>query len=377
MTHNEDVEATEDNEVTQTAPLSFCGVDQAHGEIEDAAQHALSPERPISTHSEGRQGIDVDQIDDSTLHHVSARHGRSRVAKSKRRSRRTTAPIVVHNGVTTDGLSEISDYMEIVLHKAKERDLQYSILLERLQDELQLAIDDREAMQTEVISIRQEKEDQSGLLKDQKGKMVMYETKLKRFKIFMDGLGNDMSALQKGTIDSDRKRKALVKEGEVLRVEREALSQEINKHYEEALKTRSDAGALCTGLSKELNEQITRGNYLEQELKEKVGMLAEERDSRARLENQLKETKALHELRIGTEKATEQRMEEMLRDSSKALCDKLTDLCEAIEGDPNQASVASLTAEMSTAIGSLSAQAGTTVNDLSTVKDLISKLNER
>ena len=334
----------------------------------------VPPIEPLSPvmHSQGKphtvhHGGANENYVDTALHHIADRAPTPRVSKTKSKaSRRAKAPTVSQDQASSD----ISDYMQIIAYKIRQNEeiasAKFATEHERLEAKLQQTLEAKQALEEELNEALQLKDGLAASLDKQRVTVKTYESRLSRFKIFIDGLGNDVDALKKDANAARRKGEQLTQEGEDHKAERDALSNQLNVCAERSAQLKDEALKACQETQSELQAAILHRNYLDQQLSEKVGLLAEERDRRSHLERQLTSTAN-----------SDQTPFRRLKSDSDTMFDKLYEIHAALEESQSTAQTSDLLEKTLAAVQAVNSQTIATADDIISVKALLETLSER
>ncbi|KAK5012994.1 hypothetical protein LTR39_003866, partial [Cryomyces antarcticus] len=140
-----------------------------------------------------------------------------------------------------------------------------------------------------------ENADLQAKLHSHNGQLAKYQTKISDLQKFVAGLGNDFNRVRDDSISIQRRIHNLVLEGSRSEKEREKVQQYLASCMEKSIQVRDDAIKVCTETWAQVQEMNQSKIFLEAQLGEKVGLLAEERDRRMLLEKHLAVTAQTHE----------------------------------------------------------------------------------
>ncbi|KAK3691772.1 hypothetical protein LTR37_018430 [Vermiconidia calcicola] len=331
----------------------------------------LSPIQRRSTPNETPQDSDVAESGvNHSSHRVPDRQGSARVSKRKSKAPRktsTTAP-----GATgAENNSDIMDYMQILAFKVRQKEQSCLARIENermtMQAELQSARETKHMLEEQLGNVLQQKETLAAEVEKRQTKVASYESKINRFKTFVDGLGKDVDYLKREATASRRKAEQLALDDENRKAEHNALLEQLRTGSEQSSLLRDRALRACNDAQSELQPAIQRGDYLEQQLSEKVGLLSAERDRCAKLERQITSTAESEKnlLKMLTanhntilEKLYEfQAMSQKVREEDVAAADKLEALSANVQG--------------------LNSSATATVEGISAIRELVDSMSQR
>ena len=346
--------------VVQQKPLYDHSSASAHSAREEQMQHSTSD----SVHA------DRGRVQGPDLHRVSDSHGNSRVSKPKtKHSQKAVAQTQVATPPADDPLVDINDYMQVAWFKINQlrQRFETEAVHERETFELQLqqVCEVRDTLQDQLDLTLRVKESQAVTINEQAKKIADYGLNVKRFKVFIDGLGNDINSLKRDAATHSRKREELRQQVTDLEEQRESLRDQLSTWETRTANLKTEMAETCSKAQTESENAAALGKYLEQQLSEKVGMLAEERDRRSQLEKQLA-------LRL----SSEGEVKELLADSRNAILDKVTELC-TNDRETQGSSVSGALKKILEGMQALDSRAGYTVEELTTTKDLIEQLKQK
>ena len=321
---------------------------------------------PVRSQSAHYQHANHGVVEDTTVHHVSDRVSPVRVAKRKSKTkRRVAAPPAAEQSS-----SDINDWFRILQFKVQEKEQilqsQFAIERERLQEDLRQSLDDKRLLEDDLHQAIRHKEDMCETADRQGTKATKYESKFKQFKKFVEGLGSDVTSLRNQANNTQREAEELTQESADGKAEREALYNQMNTCAERSSQLTERTMKLCQETQAELQAAVLRSSYLDQQLSEKVGMLAEERDRRSQLEKQL-----------ASVTSSDNRLQHTLQSNNKAILDKLQEMHAVMHENHGARSLSDMLAKTYTAVQSLNSQTSATVDGIASVRDLVEALDER
>lgn len=341
-----------------------------HMASEDAEPELLSPSTSGRTFPQGQRLASSNEDDDEHgLHRVSDRPRPPKVSKRKSRGSRRAANLSQPELGSASDTSDLNDFFQIIQYKVrqKEQSLTASFVAERehLHAELQQVVDAKQMLQNELEQVFQHRDSLTAILDKQKGKVAAYESKINRFKTFVDGLGNDVDSLKKDANATRRKSELLTQEKDDRKAERDALFDELNICAERSAQLKTQALKACQETHAELQLATLRADYLDQQLGEKVGLLAEERDRRSQLERQL-----------ASVSSSDETVFRALQSNTNDILDKLYEIRGDIEEAKTNDEISDMLKSTLAAVQGLNSQVTGTA-DIADVKGLIEALSER
>ena len=357
----------------QERSMRFAHDDMASQHAQPAEAEALEAE-PLNAamnnqYSPNVQSRDVCRTD--TRRRTSSRPDTGRVAKRKSKvGRKATAPAPTETLHSDQSTSDVNDYLQILAFKVQQKQQSASSRLaaerESMTAELQQILDAKQALQDELDAMQQQKSNLTTTLEKQKMKTTAYESKISKFKTFVDGLGNDIDALKKEASITHRKGEQLEQEGKDRKAEQNALFEQLSACAEKSAQLEDEALKACQDAQLELQAAHLRNNYLEQQLSERVGLLAEERDRRSQLEKQL-----------ATAASSDEAVVRALKSNNNAVLDKLFEIHAVIEGAESDKKTSEMVKKALAAVQALTSQHSTNADNIISVKDMIDSLSER
>ncbi|KAK0840619.1 hypothetical protein LTR03_010418 [Friedmanniomyces endolithicus] len=279
-------------------------------------------------------------------------------------SRRAGAPVPVQRQLSevfrSDGINEAHQVLEKVQQKHEMLISKSETDRAALNAELQQITEAKQQLEATLDTVQQQNGDLSAVVEQQRGKVAAYEAKLHRFKIFIDGLGNDVSTLKKEAGVTRRKGEQLAREGEECKAEQAALFEQLSSCVSESARLKNDALKAGQQAQYDLQAAILRNEYLEQQLGERIGLLAEERDRRAHLERQL--------VIVAT---SDEAVHLALKTNNDGVLIKLSGIHATLEALGSDKEPAKLAVKTLATIQALNAQHSSNADDLSSIRDMV------
>ncbi|KAK0814429.1 hypothetical protein LTR87_003882 [Friedmanniomyces endolithicus] len=279
-------------------------------------------------------------------------------------SRRSGAPVPVQRQLSelfsSDGINEAHQVLEKVQQKHEMLISKSETDRAALNAELQQITEAKQQLQATLDTVQQQNGDLSAVIEQQRSKVAAYEAKLYRFKTFVDGLGNDVSTLRKEAGVTRRKGEQLAREGEECKAEQAALFEQLSSCASESARLKNDALKAGQQAQYDLQAAILRNEYLEQQLGERIGLLAEERDRRAHLERQL--------VTVAT---SDEAVHLALKTNNDGVVIKLSGIYATLEALGSDKEPAKLAVKTMAAIQALNAQHSSNADDLSSIRDMV------
>ncbi|KAK1070425.1 hypothetical protein LTR74_004103 [Friedmanniomyces endolithicus] len=279
-------------------------------------------------------------------------------------SRRSGAPVPVQRQLSerlsSDGINEAHQVLEKVQQKHEMLISKSETERAALNAELQQISEAKQQLQATLDTVQQQNGDLSAVIEQQRGKVAAYEVKLYKFKTFVDGLGNDVSTLKKEAGVTRRKGEQLTREGEECKAEQAALFEQLSSCASESARLKNDALKAGQQAQYDLQAAILRNEYLEQQLGERIGLLAEERDRRAHLERQL--------VTVAT---SDEAVHLALKTNNDGVLIKLSGIHATLDALGSDKEPAKLAVKTLAAIQALNAQHSSNADDLSSIRDMV------
>ena len=295
----------------------------------------------------------------------------SRVSKRKAKvSRGATTPPASDGDHAGHSPSDINDWLQIVAYKVRQYEqsssAKFAAEREMLHAELEEALNAKLALQDNLDTVQQQKDDLVVTIAKQKAKLAAYESKVTRFKTFVDGLGNDVDSLKREANSTRRKSEQLAQDEEGRKAERDALFEQLGICAERSAHLKDRALKTCQETQEELQKALQSGTYFEQQLSEKVGLLSEERDRRAQLERQLASALESNQSALQT-----------LQSNSDAMIEKLYEIHEDLKADDRHKEMYEILGKTFGIIQALNSETTSIVEGVTDVKGLVEGLGER
>ena len=237
---------------------------------------------------------------------------------------------------------------------------------ESLRAELEEASANYQALQAQVATLQQNKASLTSVIEDQKKKITVHESKVLKFKTFVDGLGKDFDSLKREANSQRQKGEDLTESLHERKAEQAMLLEQISKSAEESSALKEDTLNSLREVKSELDVAKIRCSYLEKQLHDNAGLLAEERDFRAKLQSQLTSSQfsgetVVHQLKL----------------NNVAILDKLCLIHTEIETGENHTDLAEMLDAAAETVQNLGLQQMTAEKDITAIKDLLQALSER
>ena len=162
-----------------------------------------------------------------------------------------------------------------------------------------------------------------------------------------------------------RKGEQLAREGEECKAEQAALFEQLSSCVSESARLKNDALKAGQQAQYDLQAAILRNEYLEQQLGERIGLLAEERDRRAHLERQL--------VIVAT---SDEAVHLALKTNNDGVLIKLSGIHATLEALGSDKEPAKLAVKTLATIQALNAQHSSNADDLSSIRDMVESIDD-
>nr|POF20123.1 hypothetical protein CFP56_71745 [Quercus suber] len=277
------------------------------------------------------------EANQSPLPHASHK---KRKAKQSRAKLIPGADQIVPPGFT------FKDYLDLAVfeadQKVTEMEAQIRAMQQNYQNELASISNDKDVLQGRLMRSEEQMEMLNVTIKENARKQEEREVKVVRLKKFIDGLSNDFNSMRKGATAINDRIEEVAKECSNREQVQVDLSRIVSNCAEQTTKVKNRTLQTLQEARIEIDEYRVKNRYLEQQLSERVGLLAEERDRRSQLERQLVSASsaanevhrsiALHHEKELDELVLVQARIEQHQDSSAKLAEKIQDTMALIQG---------------------------------------------
>lgn len=299
--------------------------------------------------------------------------GAADVARTKRRSKQPPHPSqfaqnVPDSDIVTD--ADINDYTQILKFKIRKQGQQQIERLIMERDAVQQELQHRQRLvrdlQDHLHQTQQDKDSLASICDQQQIRLTTYETKLKRFKVYIDGLGNDFNSLKRDANATRRKSDELLQEVENRKADREQLLGQMHNCTERSTHFKNEVLRACSEAQRELREVTSQSKYLDEQLGEKVGLLTEERDRRTQLER-----------RLLSASETSESISRALKANHNAVLDKLHIIHAALETVQTDHHTSDMVKRTLEAVQGLNSSTASSANDATSTKLFVEALSER
>lgn len=251
------------------------------------------------------------------LHSIMKHPRPSKVSKNKRKQPQRSVPTP-----ESQSKQEINDFIRILQWKVHDNEQKAHARFAAERDSLHAQFmeteEAKEVLQSELTKVHVKNRSLTAIIDTQNSRFSDYATRTKRLKKFVDGLGNDITALKK---DAD------VFHGQSEELKRlRSLASALQGHSEKSTQLRNEVVGPYKEALSQLELVTAEKRYLGEQLSEKAGLLAEERDRRAQLEQQLAVSTNTH--------AEEQASLLALKNTSRELLKRMTHVQSKLDQGP-------------------------------------------
>ncbi|KAK5688739.1 hypothetical protein LTS10_000717 [Elasticomyces elasticus] len=267
---------------------------------------------------------------------------------------------------SSDGIGEVQDVLMKLQRKKETLKSKFDADRATLNAELQQINEAKQRLQADLDAVQQQKGDLSMLLDQQRSKVAAYDGKLNKFKVFVQGLGNDVDALRKEASTTRRNGEKLTQEGEQRKAEQAALFEQLSSCAEKSAQLKDQALKACQEAHSELQAAHLRNEYLEKQLGERIGLLAEERDRCAQLQTQLTTiVQPDNTAFLAT-----------LKRNNDTVLDKLFEIHATLEESASNTKPVEMVEKTLAAIQALTTQHSSNADDILSVKTIVESMEE-
>ncbi|KAK4506433.1 hypothetical protein PRZ48_000165 [Zasmidium cellare] len=241
--------------------------------------------------------------------------------------------------------------------KAQEID-QLTAEKQSLGNQLQHAINAKNALEGHVSTLRDEKERFAASLKEEKTKFESVRGRVMECKKYVDGLQGDLKQFK---LDTDRHHQQMK---EMLAAD-DRSAPDLSKHLEDSQRLKDDVAKQCREASSRLSAADHDIANLKDRLKQKTDDLDSEKKLRSDLQAQFNQI----------ENSEVDRRRQMSEDKN-AILDKLNEIHTTLKDTDNQQQVTDMLEKTTAAIQGLNTQQDTTVDEVASMKDMVESLTE-
>ncbi|CAK3997068.1 Hypothetical predicted protein [Lecanosticta acicola] len=265
-----------------------------------------------------------------------------------------------------DGMEEAFQDLKrkMSTHRQKQLD-EIDLENTRLRNELEDNQNHKRTLQHQLDALQRERTDMSGTMEKQKAKILGFEVKVGKFKTFVDGLGKDVSILKREVNEIRSRSEQSAEEATSNRDVQDALLERLSGYSEKAVQLKNQAIKACQDAHLDLSAVTARCTHLEEQLSSNAERLAEEKNLRSQLESQLSSSRSDNEAVIREVKF-----------NNNSVLDKLFEVHAIMEDADKHRKVNEMLETVIAAVQGLNSQQTSTVQEVSTVKDLVESLSE-
>lgn len=228
-----------------------------------------------------------------------------------------------------------------------------------LATQLQHSITAKDALQDHVSSLRDEKERFAVSLEQEKEKFQDVKSRALQCRKFINSLQGDMAKIKS---DADREHKQM----QQLLAATNTPAPDMTEHIENSKRLKNEVAKQCQAASFKVSLAESRIILLEEDLKQKIGSLAEEKNLREQLQAQLNTIE-------GTKKAM---LEQISRGKNEVL-DKLYEIHATLEENENREGLTNMLQTTMTAIQDLNNKPETAIDEITSIKSMMESLTEK
>ncbi|KAK4896932.1 hypothetical protein LTR27_005179 [Elasticomyces elasticus] len=267
---------------------------------------------------------------------------------------------------SSDGIGEVQDVLMKLQRKKEILKSKFDADRATLSAELQQINEAKQRLQADLDAVQQQKGDLSTLLDQQRSKVAAYDGKLNKFKVFVQGLGNDVDALRKEASTTRRNGEKLTQEGEQRKAEQAALFEQLSSCAEKSAQLKDQALKACQEAHSELQAAHLRNEYHEKQLGERIGLLAEERDRCAQLQRQLTTIVQPDNTALVAQ----------LKRNNDTVLDKLFEIHATLEESASNTKPVEMVEKTLAAIQALTTQHSSNADDILSVRTIVESMEE-
>lgn len=234
------------------------------------------------------------------------------------------------------------------------------------QRDLRQELQAKQALQDRLDILQREKDDLNEAVEKQKRKVAGLESTANKLKTFIGGLANDMNALKR---DANSYRQQCSDAGEEANEHKKMLDgllQQLNGSAAKSSQLKEEAMKACHVARTELSAANMHASHLQEQLKEKIELLAEEKAFREQIH-----TRVISATNCGDA------LLETLRTTEKAILDKVAAIATPTAGPESEDVVSEQLEKILAAVQELNGKHTATVTDVVSVKGIVERLAER
>ncbi|KAH9810745.1 hypothetical protein Tdes44962_MAKER05976 [Teratosphaeria destructans] len=288
----------------------------------------------------------------------------ARPAKHKSKGKRRVTASAPLDLPPSNAHSDFDDHLDDLHRKHIEQcrkiETRFSRERDTLHAQLQQVEGERDTVKKELSGVQRQLDILTDSDAKQKASIAAYGAKIDKFKTFIDGLGHDFDALKTDVSATRRTSEKLSRGAERRMTRQNVFHQELSECANRSMELKNEAIKACHELQSNLQRASTRNEYLEQQVSEHMGMLAEERSRTMRLETQLSNASSDVVSILGT-----------IKQNSTEMLDKLFELHADIEFRDKTKETSELIETTMSTIRQLNSGESDHANDMDSMKILI------
>lgn len=232
---------------------------------------------------------------------------------------------------------------------------QHNLERANLTSQLQHTAYINQELQTQGERLQHENQGLCASLQQQQARLASLGAKANSFKTFLHGLGADIATLKQDSGTRQQKSEELIRELDATKTMQTALLEKSAELRDEALKLAREA-------RQELTEMTRHATQLKEQLDEKCGMLAEEKNARLQLQSQPRPSSS-------------EDISRLLKSQTDAVFDKLFEIHAEIE-DNGADEMTQMLEKLLAATQGLNSQQVATIEDIASIKEIVDSMSE-
>lgn len=234
------------------------------------------------------------------------------------------------------------------------------------QNLLQQELIAKQVLEDRLNTLQREKDELTVAVEKQKIKTVSCQTMANKLKTFIGGLANDMGALRR---DASTNRQDCKDIGEATKENKAVLDDllhQLSRNAERSSQLKNEAIEACRVARSDMLTARTRTFHLEEQLREKTQLLAEEKSLREQILTQADSTANFGDTMV-----------RLLKSSERSVLEKVSELAAAVTGVGSGKTISEQLENVLAAVQGLNSKQTATVNDILSVKGVVERLSER
>lgn len=328
--------------------------------------HAIEPQQLPNHHMSVKQDQRGSVVSDQAQLHSAVAPTKRR--KSKNSGRKSTPS--TRQAILPPSDSDANEYLQMAAYKMDEKKKKLTATLETEREEfrvvLQQIAEEKLSLQEQLNIALEQKSSLNAVIRQQQQKMRTYESRVGKFKTFVDGLGNDVSALRQESSVARHNTDDLAKEAQDRKAEQADICRRISDCVERSTKLRDQAFKALQDVQPEMQGYRLKINYLEQQLSERVGLLAEERDRRSQLEKQM-----------ASAVSSDETLQRTLKENHGAALNKLSEIHASLDESNDMRVLIERVEQALVALQGLNSQQIANSDVILSIKTLVESLSKR